>query len=535
MRCERLPSTKIYLTNSIPSATKSDQRSRNSLLRSRYKVASGDNSGPSSVVRGLYLEARKLRADYLRQLRLLQKQAGVSEAQLRAIERERYKISIPNEADWLWRAEIETAPSTADMDVFARRAMVRLVPSIDFDWLLKEARKPYRLESSFLRNPLHLVNGVRVQSDGEPQGPQRFARMLLLAEDHLDKRLDIDFFSAATLVPELAVLGDRLDEIKSLGPEAERKLAALPSMTDEMVSSTVYELLVGAASVRCGLDLTMIPENRSMKVPEYRINNLHQVPAVIECKRRRGLTDYELAEAAYIERLYGSIRTHLRDLGVYGSLQASFAVPVDSVASAEFSKLVMEVVAKPDQEKPTCTKWGSLSFRSLPYRRSIAETRLYSPEYLQEVFGWGVLQDEWDGLLCEVETPSRLGVELFTMPLCLKWRSESAEALMKKARGIKSLWADAIKQIPDGEIGFIYVAYPEGSRAPIADARTRQILKELGEVWHRWSVRAPVTIVSRLYGRALGVGYPDLIENVLLAATDGEEHWLTDLPQRIFT
>jgi hypothetical protein len=117
----------------------------------------------------------------------------------------------------------------------------------------------------------------------------------------------------------------------------------------------------------------------------------------------------------------------------------------------------------------------------------------------------------------------------------MKWKSESEEALLKKARGIKSLWADAIKQVPDGEMGFIYVAYPEGSRPAIADARTRQIMKELNEVWHRWSVRAPATIVSRLYARALGVGIPDLIENVLLAATEGEEFWLTKLPQRIFT
>jgi hypothetical protein len=31
------------------------------------------------------------------------------------------------------------------------------------------------------------------------------------------------------------------------------------------------------------------------------------------------------------------------------------------------------------------------------------------------------------------------------------------------------------------------------------------------------------------------VGVPDLIENVLLAASEGEEFWLANLPQRIFT
>jgi hypothetical protein len=65
-----------------------------------------------------------------------------------------------------------------------------------------------------------------------PEGPQRFARMLLVTDDHLAKRPDLDFFPAAMFVPEIGLLGNRLDEIRELGPEAERKLAALPSMSN---------------------------------------------------------------------------------------------------------------------------------------------------------------------------------------------------------------------------------------------------------------------------------------------------------------
>jgi tRNA(Ile)-lysidine synthase TilS/MesJ len=64
-------------------------------------------------------------------------------------------------------------------------------------------------------------------------------------------------------------------------------------------------------------------------------------------------------------------------------------------------------------------------------------------------------------LLCEVDPVPNIRVELITRPLCLKWRSETEEALTKKARGVTSLWANAARQIPDGEIGFIYIAYPE--------------------------------------------------------------------------
>ncbi len=363
----------------------------------------GLQRGPDETVRKLYTETRKLRADYLRQLRLLQRSAGVSESEIRAFERARQKELLPDGPDLLWRKEIEQISNAQDTDSLARSALVRITNSIDLTWLQQEAKKTYRLDSSFLENPLHLVNGVRVGTAPRTEGPQRLARMLLVAEDHFKKRMDLDFFSAATLVPELAAFGTSLDAIEALGPEAEKKFAALPSMADEQVSSTIYELLVGAACVRSGLDLTMIAENKSKKVPEYRVNNLHAIPAVLECKRRRGLTDYELNEALSVEHLYGFVRPRLREHGVYGSFEVSFSVPLQRVPPDEFIELINKIAVKPDEEQARCASWGSVAFRSLPYSRSVTETRLYSPEYLDEVFGWGVNQDEWDGILCEVK------------------------------------------------------------------------------------------------------------------------------------
>jgi len=126
-------------------------------------------------------------------------------------------------------------------------------------------------------------------------------------------------------------------------------------------------------------------------------------------------------------------------------------------------------------------------------------------------------------------------VEIYTAPLCLKWKSESEEALMKKSRGITALLAAAVDQIPDGDIGFVYVAYPEGSRAELADARTRFIRDTAPKFWHRWLVRVPVTMINRLYARPLGSGAPDLIESVMAAAATGDEFWLNKLPWRVFT
>lgn len=356
--------------------------------------------------------------------------------------------------------------------------------------------------------------------------------MLLVSEDRLNQHPDTDFFAAAMYTPEIALLGNSLAEIAVLGPEAERKLSTLPSMTDDGVSSTIYELLVGAACVRKGLTVTMVPEDRASKVPDFSLDGLGAFPGAIECKRRLGLTEYEKHEAERIEALYISAHAQLSKCGIHGSIEARFTVPLNLVSAVEFDRALVESVKSLEL---VSRPWGVVSFTPLPYRRTIVECPLFSPDYLDQVFGWASLQTEWDGIVCQVDLPSGISSELVTNPVCLKWRSESTDALKKKARGIVSLWGKAIKQIPDGDIGFVYIAYPEGARSVVADARTRYILESMSKVSHRWSVRVPVTVISRLYARPLGRGRPDLIESVLPATGRGEEFWLKILPTRIFT
>ena len=419
---------------------------------------------------------------------------------------------------------------------------------VDPDWLGAEAKKQHRLAASFLNEPLHLVNGIRVGMGQEGVCPQRFARMLLVCQDHLMKRWGLDFFAAPTFVSEVAVLGNSLEEIVALGPEAERKLASLPLLPDDEVTATVFELLVGAACIRRGLDVKMVPADRSKKTPDLRIIGLGAIPGAIECKRRLGLTMYELDEARQVEAFYKAIRGPLLERGLHCSIEASFSLPLRSVSPTEFVDQVLAVANSGHGQKPRPNPWGSIALRPLPFFGKMPVTRLYSPDFLQKVFDWHPLQDMWDGLLvqnaylfemekreCEVESPFRIKASSFRMPICLKWRSESEEALTKKARGIASLWAKAVKQIPDGDNGFVYIAYPEGSRSAIADARTSHVMKSMEESWHRWSVRVPVTVISRLYPRAVGPGCPDLIESVLPGASKGQEFWLTKLPSQIFT
>jgi hypothetical protein len=473
----------------------------------KAEVSKADGRRPSESVRHLLGELGILQHDLSSAIEELQISAGISEAQIEAFEHAHNAASAQRGSEY-WHGQILKMRPTSDLDAHAESGLEKFLSMVDQNWLREQSRTEYRLGANFLCTPLHLVNNVRIGMMKEPEGPQRLARMLLICQDHLQKEWNLDFFSAATFVPELAMLGNNLTEIKELGPEAARKLANLSTLPDDMVTAAVYELLVGAACIRRGLDVEMVPEDRSHKVPDYRVLNVG-VPAAIECKRRLGLTKYELEEAGRVEGLYGAIRRPLQQDGSHYSIEACFREPVRSVSAADFLQDVAAAAKQNLEGQLFLTQWGSLAIRRLSPRGDFPGTRLYSPDFLERVFNWNSAQSQWDGLLCEVKAPHRIAIERFSQPLCLKWRSESEEALTKKARGVTSLWADAVRQIPDGEIGFIYIAYPEGAREAIADARTRHILEYMAkECWHRWSVKIAVTMITRLYARAVGGGCP---------------------------
>ena len=107
---------------------------------------------------------------------------------------------------------------------------------------------------------------------------------------------------------------------------------------------------------------------------------------------------------------------------------------------------------------------------------------------------------------------------------------------MKKARGLTSLWADAVRQIPTGEMGCVYIAYTEGMRGAIADARTQHLLDTVQnrDLFHRASVMVPLTVIGRLYHQALGNGGLELIESVIPVTLTDHEHMLEEFPTQVF-
>ena len=490
---------------------------------------------PSARSASLLEELRALGLEFGRELTSVQTAFGLSESQLREYERLKLEATLGDREERFVRKDVEAMYPTATLDELAPAALEKLRPCVDRDWLQREASKGFRLDSSFLNHPLHIVSGVRVGVGIPAVRPQRFARMLLLCDDHVSKRDDLDFFEAALAVPEIVMLADSLSHIEEMGPVATTQLRRLPKLDDAKVASTLHELLVGSACVRNGTNVRMLSDAGSRKVPDLEVVD-GGAPMSIECKRRLGPSNYELREARHIERLYDGIRESLCTRGLHVSIEATFEREVFDVSPSEFRSNVESLVASERRGSDGIpTAWGHLRFEVLPFVRELPWTRLYSPDFLERVFGWRVLQSDWDGLLCEVEPPFRVRVRSAKNPRCLKWVSLNPKSLLKKSRGVTSLWGKAAQQIPAGEMGIIYIAYQEGAREALADARTQHIIETCKQWRTRWSVRIPLTVVGRLYPRPLGMGLPDLIESSLPLAFEGDEMWLSMFPPNVFT
>ena len=85
----------------------------------------------------------------------------------------------------------------------------------------------------------------------------------------------------------------------------------------------------------------------------------------------------------------------------------------------------------------------------------------------------------------------------------------------------------------------IYLAYEEGHRPSLADARTDAIRDLADSIYFkRRAISIPMTVISRLFPNVVIEGRPDLIESAI-PLVDGDkddyDFWTAEMPTRIFT
>jgi len=407
-----------------------------------------------------------------------------------------------------------------------------LLRLVDPAWLKQDPNDEHRLVEIHGGIPLSIVRGTRRKS--EFPTVHRFLQAIRVAQDFLTGHMAYDHFGGALLLPQIAQLGAKLSRLRDVKGDLDSRFAALWRGPSDTSDSVAFELLVAAGCVEKGRRLEFIPPT-STKTPDLRCHD--PFPLVIECKRQRALSDYELTEEAHFVELFRRLDSSVRKRGVWGVFDLALSVDIDEANVDEVVASLVNQRLAPRPDRPLRYPWGSVAYHELPRRFSLpAPTRSYSPNMLSHVFGWNADVPEWDGLVCKVDLAGQAKVDEIMQAVGLRWGSHSDRAIRKRSWSPMNLFGDAMSQIPGGEFGIVYVAYQEGTTAKIADLRVESF-KERARAWyHSASIRVPISFLIRLYPRAFGEGLPDLIESTIRYYADYADPMLfRDFPSCVFS
>lgn len=462
----------------------------------------------------------------------LQELLGIPEEMLEAIEKNEINAGADENYDRvsLSSKNIET---TFSIDGALPDALDEIKKIVDKKWLEQERTKKYRLEREFLKNPLSIVRGVRLESERSPI--HRFAQAILVSEDYIAAHPECDFFAGALLIHQLVSMAIKLPALSEVTGNVQERLDALWKSSSEISDATIYELLVASSCAAKGRKIELLKATQE-KTPEMRVHD-YAFPMVIECKRKQVITAYEITEESQMQKLYTILSDACRKKGLSGVFMLDSKIEAAILPVDEVVECAIRQRFSYSPEKPIEYKWGSVAFRELPSLLNIPTTRLYSPDLLLHVFGWDFDMPMHDGIICSIREPDNIFVDKIKDPLALIWTVSSEAAIIKRARTVSSLYGRAMHQVPIGESGIIYVCYQEGTRPEIADNRTEHLRKEL-EAWrHQAGIRIPISYITRLYPRPLAGGQPDLIENTLRIFSEvyGDQMMFTYFPAGVFT
>ena len=434
-----------------------------------------------------------------------------------------------------YRKDLTTAtvPSTSEIDEILPWALDALLSLVPRSWWRHELSLMNEERRSSVLQPLMICGRERWGTDFS--AIHKYGYYLSVANDHLEEKPLLDIYAAARAVPQICSLGMSLGPLKEV-KGADLKLRELCKAPSAETDSRIFELLVAAAFARMGHDVGFI-ETSAAKTPDLRLYG-SPIPLVVECKRKQPLNAYEQREFSTISEVFSILCHEREELGLVGELALDFEQELVNLSADSIVQSVRDMTRTLSPYAAEETEWGRIRLKATTVSREFEPTRLYSPEFLQQVFGTDLEQDDVDGICAIAKNNQAPVVDRAELPLLMKWTSNSEAAIEKKLHTIKNLWIEAVDQIPTGEAGLIYLAYEEGHRPFLADKRTdalRTLVKDI--YFRRRGIVMPMTVVSRLLPNVVAEGRPDFIESAI-PLVDGEqgdfEFWTKEMPTRIF-
>ena len=517
---------------------------RRTEIRARSLVQSASEKFKLSEQAGwdecLYQEGEKLLGD----LKMLIEETAPVEKELErrigpallAVQN-RQTISRLRDNDQRWYHKdltTQEVPITGTMDEQLPEALEKLLSRVPQSWWREQQSLASEAQRNLALHPLLLCG--RERKGPGLSIPHKYAYYLSVTDHNIKKEPQLDIYTAARAVPQIYYLGTSLEILLNV-EGAPRKIRELWSAPSKETDSRIFELLVAAAFTRMGHRVSFIQETDE-KSPDLRLHD-EPIPIVVECKRKQTLNEYEEKEFSIIEEVFATLCAEQEELGLVGDLTIDFEEELVGLSADDIIQNIRGLTQTLSPYAARETAWGSLHLRPVSVSTTFEHTRLYSPDFLNRVFGINLEVDEFDGICAVVKNDRFPMVNRAELPFLMRWTSNSKAALEKKLRTVMGLWIEAVSQIPTGEAGLVYLAYEEGHRPTLADARTDAIRALTRDIYfNRRAISIPMTIISRFLPNILLEGRPDLIESAIPAVDgdkDAHDFWTQQMPTRVFT
>jgi hypothetical protein len=428
-----------------------------------------------------------------------------------------------------WKAELNKVKTTGFLEEALEQGLDTLLAKFPPKWL----KTQYELSRVELdrRNtmPFILIGNARQESIAAAH-PLGYA--LFLTDLFLKKNPEIEIYDAALLVPMVAALCDRLDGIHAVkgGDDKLRKMLRGPSGE---FRGRLYELLVAGRAAQKGQDVQFVEVGNEAS-PDLRINDLG-IPLVIECKFQSQWSQTEEIEIRLIKTIFESLCSEYARKGMTTALELTLVARVTDVNAEEVLETARLQLDSFVPFGKRDTAWGTLEvFATDPIVEWDKPTRLYSPNYLLNVFDWNI-DDRWDGICVWVQDAKNFITQRARLPFCLKWRLTHKADEWSKARDVMRSLQEAANQVPVGEGGCLYVGFEDSHRSALADLRTKRNIERMPQFYHRKrGANIMHLVLNRLYPRSLEDGNPDLIESCIPASSGEADEWPEFLPTTVF-
>ena len=354
--------------------------------------------------------------------------SGLSEEMLAALDEPQTLLDSKNRIKRkdLQIGEVKTTGFIERYLADAVEKIERLLPA---RWANEQGEISHRLDALFNGTEcLSLVKGLRVESENSPL--HRTRQMLRVAKDYLADEPVYDHFGGALLVPQLARFDTCLPYLEQVGGDVRGRISKLMEASTS-VDGTVFELFVAARCAEYGRRIEFIDATHESS-PDIRCHD--PFPLLIECKRKRALSDYELREEAVMRGIFRQLEREASAKGLNGRFDLVLNVEAREDLGAE---IVARLIAQRLASRPSSAvsyDWGSIAFHPMPQRIALpAVTRLYSPDMLQWVFDWNSDMPSWDGIVCRVDGHDEAIIDRVRQPVALVWNNLSEIAIRKRA------------------------------------------------------------------------------------------------------